>query len=252
MDLQLKNRTCLVTGASVGIGHGIAKAMAAEGARVAVTARRGELLEGLADEVAATGAERPLVIAVDLTETEAPDRIKQAVLGEFGKLDILVNNAGASRSVAPDAPDEVWDESFALNFTATRRLTQAFLPAMREQKWGRIINITGNMEPFGTNAAQAAKAAVHVWAKCLSRDLGGEGITVNCVPPGRINSEQILERVYPTEEGRRAFADAHIPAGYFGEPEDLACLVVFLASPLARYINGEVIHVDGGMRRFAH
>ena len=101
------------------------------------------------------------------------------------------------------------------------------------------------------NIASVAKAALHNWAKGLSRELAPDGITVNCLPPGRINSEQILERLHPTPENRRAFIDANIPVGYFGEPEDMAYLIAFLASPLARYITGEVIHVDGGMHRFA-
>ena len=118
-------------------------------------------------------------------------------------------------------------------------------------RFGRIINITGANEPPGVNIASVAKAALHNWAKGLSRELAQDGITINCLPPGRINSEQILERLHPTEENRRAFIDANIPVGYFGEPEDMAYLVAFLASPLARYITGEVIHVDGGMHRFA-
>jgi len=122
---------------------------------------------------------------------------------------------------------------------------------MRTQRFGRIINITGANEPPNVNIASVAKAALHNWAKGLSRELARDGITVNCLPPGRINSEQILERLHPTPENRRAFIDANIPIGYFGEPEDMAYLVAFLASPLARYITGEVIHVDGGMHRFA-
>jgi 3-oxoacyl-[acyl-carrier protein] reductase len=96
-----------------------------------------------------------------------------------------------------------------------------------------------------------AKACWHSWARALLRELPRDGITVNCIPPGRINSEQILERLHPTAANRKAFIDANIPIGYFGEPEDLAYLIAFLASPLARYITGEVIHVDGGMHRFA-
>jgi 3-oxoacyl-[acyl-carrier protein] reductase len=132
-----------------------------------------------------------------------------------------------------------------------RRLTNQFIPTMRGQRWGRIINITGANEPPGINIASVAKAALHNWAKGLSRELAADGITVNCLPPGRINSEQILERLHPTEENRQAFIAANIPIGFFGEPEDMAHLIAFLASPLARYITGEVIHVDGGMHRFA-
>jgi 3-oxoacyl-[acyl-carrier protein] reductase len=127
----------------------------------------------------------------------------------------------------------------------------AFIPGMRAQKYGRVINITGSSEPRGVNVANSAKAAVHAWAKGLSRVVGGDGVTINSLPPGRINSEQILTKVHPDPKEREAFAKANIPAGYFGEPEDMGNLITFLASPLARYITGEVIHVDGGMKKFA-
>lgn len=251
MDLQLHGKTCLVTGASRGIGRGIAKVMAAEGCRVAVVARRAQLLHELADEIAAAGYQRPLIVPCDLTHASAPEAVRDAVFAQFGRLDILVNNAGSSRPVAWDAPTEAWDEGMLLNFELVRRVTNQFVPKMREQQWGRIVNVTGANEPFGVNIASVAKAAVHNWAKGLSRVVARDGITVNCVPPGRINSEQILTRLHPAPEDRAAFIDANIPIGYFGEPEDLASLVAFLASPLARYITGEVIHVDGGMHRFA-
>ena len=251
MNLQLDGKTCLVTGASAGIGVGIARIMAREGVRLAITARRRERLQALAEEIATECGEEPLVIAADLTQAAAPEAISGAVHDRFGQLDILVNNAGGSRPVTPDAEDAKWDEAMELKFNMARRLTTVFLAGMRSREWGRIINITGILEPMGSNAALVACAATHTWAKGLSRDLAGEGITVNCVPPGRINSEQILERLYPTEESRQRFIDAHVPAGYFGEPEDVGHLVAFLASPLARYVNGSVIPVDGGMRRFA-
>lgn len=251
MNLQLKNKTCLVTGASRGIGRGTAKVLAAEGCRVAVVARRAHLLEELADEVAQAGAVRPLVVAEDLTSDGGIERIRDRVLEAFGGLDILVNNAGSSRPVSWDATEEQWAEGMRLNFELVRRMTNQFVPTMRKQCFGRIINVTGANEPFGVNIASVAKAGLHNWAKGLSRELARDGITVNCIPPGRINSEQILERLHPTPENREAFIAANIPIGYFGEPEDLAYLIAFLASPLARYITGEVIHVDGGMHRFA-
>ena len=251
MDLRLKDRTCVVTGASRGIGRGIAKVLAAEGCRIAIVARRAALLEELADELAAAGHTRPLVLAEDLTAEGATERIGHRVRAEFGGLDVLVNNAGSSRPVPWNATDEQWQEGMRLNFELVRRLTNEFIPAMRAQRFGRIINITGANEPFGVNIASVAKAGLHNWAKGLSRELAQDGITVNCLPPGRINSEQILERLHPTAENRRSFIEANIPVGYFGEPEDMAYLVAFIASPLARYITGEVIHVDGGMHRFA-
>jgi 3-oxoacyl-[acyl-carrier protein] reductase len=251
MDLQLKNKTCLVSGASRGIGRGTAKVMAAEGCRVAVVARRENLLEELAAEIEAAGGIRPLVIAADLMRDGAIEQVRDRVLDGLGGLDILVNNAGSSRPVNWDAKEEEWHEGMRLNFELVRLLTNQFIPSMRAQQWGRIINVTGANEPPGVNIASVAKAGLHNWAKGLSRELAGDGITVNCIPPGRINSEQILNRLHPTPENRRAFIAANIPIGYFGEPEDMACLIAFLASPLARYITGEVIHVDGGMHRFA-
>ncbi len=251
MDLELDQRSCLVTGASQGIGKGTARVMAAEGCRLAIVARRRNLLEALADEIAATGATRPLVIEQDVTVEEAPARIHDQVYEAFGGLDILVNCAGGSRPIPWDAPDDAWDEGMTLNFEMLRRLTLRFIPKMRERKWGRIINITGTLEPDGVNIASSAKAAVHAWAKGMSRVLAKDGITVNCIPPGRIKSEQILNRLHPDPVQRQAFVDANIPVGYLGEPEDLGYLIAFLASPLARYITGEVINVDGGMRRFA-
>jgi 3-oxoacyl-[acyl-carrier protein] reductase len=251
VDLQIKEKTCLVTGASRGIGRGAAKVLAAEGCRVAIVARRANLLAELAAEIERSGGAKPLVIAEDLTAPGAPERIRTAVFAAFGGLDILVNNAGGSRPVKWDASDEEWREGMTLNFELVRALTVQFIPGMRDRRWGRIINITGANEPPGVNIASVAKAAVHNWAKGLSRELAPHGITVNCLPPGRINSEQILGRLHPTEQNRKAFIEANIPIGYFGEPEDMAHLIAFLASPLARYITGEVIHVDGGMHRFA-
>jgi 3-oxoacyl-[acyl-carrier protein] reductase len=251
MDLQLEDRTCLVTGASRGIGRGTAKVLAAEGCRVAILARRRALLEELAAEIEQSGRQKPLIVAADLTEAGAPERVRAAVIEAYGGLDILVNNAGGSRPVSWDASEEQWQEGMTLNFELVRRLTNQFIPAMRAQRWGRILNVTGANEPPGVNIASVAKAALHNWAKGLSRELAADGITVNCLPPGRINSEQILNRLHPTPESRASFIDANIPVGYFGEPEDMAHLIAFLASPLARYITGEVIHVDGGMHRFA-
>jgi 3-oxoacyl-[acyl-carrier protein] reductase len=251
MDLQLAGRTCLITGASQGIGHGTARVMAAEGCRVALVARREHLLHELAESIATSGSARPLVIGADLAQPGAAVRVRERIDAAYGGLDILVNCAGGSRPIPWDAPEEAWSEGMALNFDGLRRITAQFIPHMRTQRWGRIVNVTGTLEPRGVNVASAAKAAVHAWSKGLSCDLGRDGITVNCVPPGRINSEQILTKLHPDPAEREAFAKANIPVGYFGEPEDMAHLIAFLASPLARYITGEVIHVDGGLRHFA-
>jgi 3-oxoacyl-[acyl-carrier protein] reductase len=248
MDLQLAGKTALVTGASMGIGRGIARALAAEGVRLAVMARRRELLESLAAEIAAGGGTRPALIVQDIMAEDAPQRIATAAMAALGEVPILVNCAGGSRPLPLDAPEERWEEAITLNFTRQRQLTHALLPQMMAQRWGRIINITGKSEPEHVNAAFAAKAAMHSWAKGLSRDVGRHGITVNSIAPGRIISEQILRNYPPEERARHSAAD--IPVGEYGQPEDLAVLAVFLASPLARYITGTVIPVDGGLRRY--
>lgn len=244
MDLGLSGKTALVTGASAGIGRGIAKALAAEGVRLAVTARRRDKLEELARE---TGA-KTAVIEADFMQEGAPQRIAQAVLRDLGAIDILVNNAGGSRPFKLDASEAQWEEALTLNFTRQRQLAHALLPQMMARNWGRIVNITGKSEPEGVNGAFAAKAAMHAWAKGLSREVGKHGITVNCIPPGRIHSEQILRNYAP--EYRQWQAEHEIPVGRYGEPEDIAHLVCFLCSPLASYITGAVIPVDGGLRRY--
>ena len=179
---------------------------------------------------------------------DAAPRIRDAALSAYGRVDILINNAGGSRTIPWDSPDAAWDESFSLNFTAVRRTTQALLPGMIEQRWGRILCVTGSAEPSTVNAAVAAKASVHAWAKGLSREIGRHGITINCLAPGRIHSEQIDMRLHPTPESQAEFA-RNIPLGYFGDPSDVAFFAAFLCSPKARYITGERIHVDGGLHR---
>jgi 3-oxoacyl-[acyl-carrier protein] reductase len=244
MELAIRGRNALVTGASMGIGRAIAVALAKEGVRLAVMARRRNLLEKLQEEIGSN----LVIVECDFLQSDAPERIASAALEGLGSVDILVNNAGGSRRFTLESTEEQWNEALTLNFVRQRQLTHRLLPQMIGRRWGRVINITGKSEPEGLNGAFAAKAAMHSWAKGLSREVGKHGITVNCVPPGRIISEQIL-RNYPPEFRKRE-SEHDIPVGEYGQPEDLANLVCFLASPLARYITGAVIPVDGGLRRY--
>jgi 3-oxoacyl-[acyl-carrier protein] reductase len=249
MDLHLRGKTALVTGASAGIGRGIALALATEGVRVAVTARRSDKLNQLADETVAAGGTRPLLIEQDMMASDAPARIAAAALGGLGSIDILVNNAGGSRSFKDlHAGEAAWQEAMTLNFERPRQLGEALIDAMIAQGWGRIVNITGKSEPDHINGAFCAKAGMHSWAKGLSRMVGRHGITVNCIAPGRIHSEQILRNYTP--EYRQWQSEHEIPVGRYGEPREIADLVCFLASPRAGYISGTVIPVDGGLRRY--
>jgi 3-oxoacyl-[acyl-carrier protein] reductase len=244
MDLGIAGKTALVTGASMGIGRAVATVLVKEGVRIAVVARRKNLLEELQKELKTS----LVIVEQDFMEDDAPEKIAKAALEGLGSVDILVNNAGGSRRFTLDSTEEQWSEAITLNFTRQRQLTHRLLPQMIARKWGRIVNVTGKSEPEGINGAFCAKAAMHSWAKGLSREVGKHGITVNSVPPGRIISEQILRNYSP--EFRKKESEEDIPVGEYGQPEDLANLVCFLASPRARYITGAVIPVDGGLRRY--
>ena len=248
MDLGIKGKTALVTGASSGIGRGIAIALGREGVQVAITARRQDLLQETAKEIINVGGLSPIVIECDLLQEGGVGKIADTALKELKNVAILINNAGGSRSFDLDTTEEQWEEALTLNFTRQRQLARSLLNSMIDAKWGRIINITGKSEPDGINGAFCAKAAMHSWAKGMSREVGKHGITVNCIPPGRIISEQILRNYSP--EYREWQSENEIPVGEYGQPEDIANLVCYLVSPLARYITGTVIPVDGGLRRY--
>jgi 3-oxoacyl-[acyl-carrier protein] reductase len=248
MDLMIGDKTAVVTGASSGIGRAIARALAAEGARLAIVARRVDKLNEVAGEIRYAGGHDPVIVECDLMQENAAAHIAEAALAGLGHVDILVNNAGGSRAFDLNTTEDQWNEALTLNFTRQRQIAHALLDQMIASKWGRIVNITGKSEPEGINGAFCAKAAMHSWAKGLSREVGKHGITVNCIPPGRIISEQILRNYSP--EYRAWQSEHEIPVGEYGQPEDLAALVCFLVSPVARYITGTVIPVDGGLRKY--
>lgn len=252
MDLQLSDKTALVTGASIGIGHAIARALAAEGVQLCIMARRRNLLEELSAQIVAAGGKQPAIAQVDIMEEGAAERLAAMAIEKLGRVDILVNSAGGSRpAIRMDAPESEWEEVMRLNFVRLRQLTHALAPQMMKNGFGRIIHITGKSEPSlgGLVAATPAKAAIHGWSKALSRDVGRHGVTVNCLAPGHIMSEQIRRKY--TKEFMAAQNETESAVGRYGEPEELAVLAAFLASPVAGYITGTVIPVDGGLKRYA-
>jgi len=251
MNLDLTGKTALVTAASGGIGSGVAEALADAGVRVAISGRTLASLEMVAETLASGAGGRPAIVVADICAKGGPAQIaEEAAAALGGRIDILVNNAGGARPITDEVDDAYWDESFTLNFMAARRLTDLVMPAMKAEGWGRIISISGALVAPKLNAAAPAKAALASWSRTLASELGAYGITVNTIAPGRINTAQIM-KLHPTEQSRADYIRQNIPAGYFGEPHDIGHLVAFLASPLARYINGAAIPVDGGAVRRA-
>ncbi|MCJ2087638.1 SDR family oxidoreductase [Methylobacterium sp. E-005] len=251
MDLQLAGKTCLVTGASSGIGYATALTLAVEGARVVAAARSLEALSPLSTVVTAATGRAPILIAADLSRDDGPGSLVAQVLEATGGVDVLVNNAGGSRPSEGEIDEAMWAEAYALNFLAALRLTERLALGMRARRWGRIVNLTGAIVAKAPNAATPAKAALESWSKAIAARYAPDGVTVNCVAPGRIDSAQIRDRLHPTEASRQAFIAQNIPAGRFGTPEEAAALIAFLASGPASYVNGATIPVDGGALRLA-
>lgn len=249
MDLQLDGRVAVVTGASAGIGRGVALALAREGCRTVLVARRESLLREVFEQVKREHGGEHLMLPVDLSSEGFEEVIASSIREKFGHAHILVNNAGGSRPLTIDSSDSEWEEAFAVNFRAARKLSHALLPAMLDANWGRIICVTGSLEPPVLNGANVAKAGLHAWAKGLSREVAARGVTINCVMPGRIHSEQIDVKMHPTSKSREDFIAANIPAGRFGQPTEIADVIAFFCSPRAGYVTGQRLYVDGGMHR---
>ncbi len=251
MELGLRGRVCLVTGASSGIGRATAVMLAAEGARVIGTARGETAFAAVADEIREAGGMDPVLLVADFAEDGGADRLAATALARVGQVDVLVNNAGGSRPMATPDDGAGWAEGFRLNFEAPRRLAERLVPPMLDRGWGRVVNVTGAVAAKSFNAAASAKAALESWSKMAAGTYAARGVTVNCVSPGRLNSVQILERLHPTEEARQAYIAQNIPAGRFGDPRDAAAVIAFLVSDKAGYVTGTTIPVDGGALRFA-
>jgi 3-oxoacyl-[acyl-carrier protein] reductase len=244
MDLGLSGRTAIVCGASSGIGLAIARALAAEGANVAMFARRRELLEREAEQVGA------LAVRGDVTTTSDFERLVERTLKAFGGIDILVNNSGGPpRTKAVEIDHDSLQDAVDLLLHSAIGLTNLCLPYLRRSGHGRIVNLTSSSvrEPIDNLAlSNTVRPGVIGWAKTLSREVGSDGVTVNSIAPGRIDTERLSE-VYPdgpTEADLQAIALRR-----FGRPEEIAEVVCFLASDRASYITGTTIAVDGGLTR---
>jgi 3-oxoacyl-[acyl-carrier protein] reductase len=249
VELDLRGARAVLTGASEGIGRAISTTLAASGVQLVLVARGEDRLREVAEEVTAAGHGKPVVVAADVTDPEVPSEIRAKALDAFGGVDILVNNAGQTDPLGRSLSEELWHQSFELNFHAKRRLAEALLEDLAASGRGRIINFIGSLEPMKVSAGFAAVAATRVWSKGLSRVVAGQGITVNCVSPGRVESAQL--RRNNTPESLEAFVAKNVPVGRVGRSEEAAWAVAFLASMQSSYITGETIHVDGGLHRHA-
>jgi 3-oxoacyl-[acyl-carrier protein] reductase len=255
MDTGLKGRTAVVPGASSGLGLAVARSLAAEGANVVLGGRRGELVRAEAEKLpSAVGVE------IDLTEPQAAATLVDTALERFGPVDVLVlNGGGPPPGVAVDFTPEQLADAVALLVQPHQRLVAAVLPGMRERGFGRIVAIgsSGVQQPLERLvASNAARAALAGYLKTLASEVAADGVTVNMVLPGRIDTDRVVSidrgtaaRTGATEEEVRARAEAGIPAGRYGTPEEFAAVVTFLAGTGASYVTGEQVRCDGGLVR---
>jgi 3-oxoacyl-[acyl-carrier protein] reductase len=245
--MRFENQVAIVTGAGRGIGHAIALRLANEGARVASVSRSEANAQRTTDEINAARAETAKAYAVDVADHAAVQKIGAQILADFGRVDILINNAGVTRDgLSMRMSIDDWDTVVDTNLKGAFSFTQAVMRPMIKQRSGRIINISSIAGLTG-NAGQAnyaaSKAGLIGLTKSLARELASRSITVNAVAPGFIVTDMtgVL-----SDEVKKAIL-AKIPLAKFGEGEDIAATVAFLASPEAKFITGQVLTVDGGM-----
>ncbi len=240
---DLSGMTALVTGASGGIGSAIAKALAGQGARVALSGTREEALKGVQAEL---GGDH-VILPTNLSDAAAVDALVPQAVEQLGKLDILVNNAGVTRdNLAMRMKDEEWDQVIRVNLEAAFRLARAALKPMMRARHGRIISVTSVVGATG-NPGQAnyaaSKAGLVGMSKALAQEVASRGITVNCVAPGFIASP--MTDALPDAQKQALLG--RIPVGALGTGEDVAGAIVYLASREAQYVTGQTLHVNGGM-----
>ncbi len=260
MDLGLKGKVALVTGAGQGIGKCIAVTLATEGCSLAICDISEERLGSAAKEIRATGAE-VLAVQSDVTKRADNENFVALAAKKFGRVDILVNNAGFGGPSDPlELPEEVFRRNMDLMLFGAIQLIRQSVPYMCKQKWGRIINISSifGKQPGGQLDYDSIKAALLMVTKDFSNRLAKENILVNAICPGPIRTplwdgpgamaDQIGKQLGMTiPEVMKWFAEQNIPLGHHGEPEDIANAVAFLASDKAKFITGQSINVDGGM-----
>jgi 3-oxoacyl-[acyl-carrier protein] reductase len=241
---DLSGMTALVTGASGGIGSAVAKALAAQGARVALSGTRADALEAVRADIGGD----TVILPCNLSDATAVDALVPQALEALGRLDILVNNAGVTRdNLALRMKDEEWDTVIRVNLEAAFRLARAALkPMMMKQRFGRIISVTSVVGVTG-NPGQAnyaaSKAGLIGMSKALAQEVASRNVTVNCIAPGFITSP--MTDALP--EAQKVALTTRIPAGRLGEGSDIAAGVVYLASREAGYVTGQTLHVNGGM-----
>jgi len=260
MDLGLRGRVALVTGGSMGIGKATAFALAREGADVAICARGKELLEQVAGEIARQTGQTALPIVADLTREEDAQRFVHTAERHFGRLDILVNCAGSSPGGSlQHLTERDWMESLSLKFLGYVRTTKAVIPSMQARRWGRIIQVIGNdgIKPIYFELTPgAANAAGINFTLAIAEELAPYGILVNAINPGPVDTDRWwgLVRTMAREKGiseaeASARAIRSIPMGRLCTAEEVADMVVFLASERASFVTGALITMDGGQRK---